>query len=349
MLEAYPRGKTYWARGHVEFNGRKITEYVRKSTGSATLQGAYAWIQEFTEAELRKYHFGEEVLPITFAEASLLADVDIPTAKRLMPIVKQVGDVAIADLSPERIKKLCSKILPDASTDTWRRWIIVPMQRVANAGHAVGRCDKIRVPSFSTQDRLAQDKLRGKKSRQKKTPGSVTWLNNFKLAAHHELYVLARFMFETAARVGQATAMGPEHLKELHRNIVLIPATKGHEEVELEITQELADLLRSITPKAPRNWKNVPENLRVFGYASKDGPRKAWNTACRNAKIEKLVPHGAGRHGFATEMLVRRGVDVATCTAYGRWADKSLFLDTYAQSPEAEKIILEAWGTNSVQ
>lgn len=349
MLEAYKRGKTYWARGRVEFNGRQITGYIRESTGSSTLKGAEDWIRERTEEELRRYHFGDQKPPLTLAEGVLLADLDAQTAKYLIAVIEKIGDTAIDELSPAMIKKICADVLPNASTDTWRRWIIVPIQQVANAGHAAGRCQPVRVPSFTKQERLKQDKKRGKKSRQKKTPGSRAWLEMFRSAASFKLYVLARFMFETAARIGQAVAMTPDHLYRLDENIVVIPAAKGHDDAERVISDELAALLRSLTPTVPNGWEKCKENLRVFGYASKDGPRRAWNTACKKANIERLTPHGAGRHGFATEMFVRQGVDLKSCTEYGRWSDPSLFLQTYSHSEEATAKILAATRTNPEQ
>lgn len=342
MLETYLRGSTYWARGRVEYNGREITGYIRESTGSRTLAGAQEWVTERTGQELRKHHFGDELPPLTLAEGVLLTELDRQAAGYLIPVIEKIGDVALDDLNKERIKKVCREVLPNASCATWRRWIVVPIQQVANAGHAEGRCQPLRVAAFTKLEKQQQDKKRGKKSGKKKTPGSRPWLEAFRTEAPFTLYVMARFMFETASRIGQAVALTPEHLKHIHENIVIIPEAKGHEEVKLEVDVELAALLRQLVPMVPRGWERTPSNLRVFGYASKDGPRKAWNSACKRAGIERLTPHGAGRHGFGTEMLVRKGVDVKACTEYGRWSDVSLFLKTYAHGEESTTKILAA-------
>ena len=347
-LQAYKRGKTWWAKGRVEFNDRPITEYIRESTGASERAGAEDWIRNRTEQELRRYHFGDEQPPITLAEAALLTNLDPQSAKSIMPVVERYGDKRINDLNSEIIKEICRAIRPNDSTDTWKRWILVPLRKIARTAAATGRCHKIEFDGFSNQERLTQDSLRGKKSRPMKKAGSREWLAAFKATAPHKVYVLARFMFETASRIGQATAMSPSHLSRLDENIVIIPPAKGHEEVPLVITEELADLLRSVTPKAPRGWNPLPENIRVFGYASKDGPRSAWNTACKRADIDCLTRHETGRHGFATEMFVRQGVDLKACTEYGRWKDPSLFLKTYAHSEDSENKILEAMSANPV-
>ena len=54
----------------------------------------------------------------------------------------------------------------------------------------------------------------------------------------------------------------------------------------------------------------------VFGYASRCGPLKAWQAACKKASIPYLPPHSAGRHGFGQEMKVRQGVDGKAVAAF---------------------------------
>jgi len=348
-LKAYKRGKTWWAKGRVEFNDRPITEYIRESTGASERAGAEDWIRDRTELELRRYHFGDEQLPITLAEAVLLTDLDTQSAKSMLPVVELYGDNRINDLNSEIIREICRTVRPNDSTDTWQRWILVPLRQIARTAASTGRCHKIEFDSFSNLERVAQDKRRGKKSRPKKRAGSREWLAAFKTTASPPLYVLARFMFETASRIGQATAMTPYHLSHLDENIVIIPSAKGHEETPLLITEELADLLKTLTPQAPRGWDLVPENIRIFGYASKDGPRSAWSTACTRADIDDLTPHEAGRHGFATETFTRNGVDLKACTEYGRWSDPSLFLRIYAHAEESTEKVLTAIRTTPVQ
>ncbi|WP_114010898.1 tyrosine-type recombinase/integrase [Cohaesibacter intestini] len=348
-LKAYKRGKTWWAKGRVEFNDRPITEYIRESTGASEKAGAEDWIRNRTELELRRYHFGDEQPPITLEEAALLTDLDPQSAKRIVPVVELYGKKRINDLNSEIIREICRTVQPNNSTDTWRRWILVPLKKIARTATSTGRCHKIEFDGFNNLERVTQDKKRGKQSRPPKKPGSREWLAAFKTTASPTLYVLARFMFETASRVGQATAMTPYHLSRLDENIVMIPCAKGHSETELEIDDTLANLLRSLEPKTPRGWAKKPENLRVFGYASKDGPTKAWNSACERANITRLTRHEAGRHGFATETFTRKGVDLKACTEYGRWADPMLFLKTYAHAEESTEKVLTAIRTTPVQ
>ena len=345
-LEIYKRGGVYWAKGRIELNGRPVSHYYRQSTGSSSATGASDWCREEEDRVIERYYLGDKVdeRPLTVAEAVTMTEFSPQEAHYVTLLLKRtdIGEEEVNQLTPERIKEACKKTLPHASTDTWRRWIVVPLRKIARAGQSKKRCRELVTVKFTANERIAQDRLRQKASRVRKVPGSREWLDAFQHAAPKRLYVLARFMFETATRVGQACEMGPYHLERLDECIVRIPPAKGHDEVPLKITEELADLLRSITPKAPKGWENKPSNLRVFGYASKDGPTKAWNSACDRAGIERLTRHGAGRHGFATEMFVRRDVDLKACTDYGRWADPGLFLRTYAHSEETDQKILSA-------
>lgn len=62
-LEAYERGKVWWAKGRVEYNGRPVTGYIRESTGASDESGAKDWISEREERERRRYLLGEEAHP----------------------------------------------------------------------------------------------------------------------------------------------------------------------------------------------------------------------------------------------------------------------------------------------
>lgn len=347
-LEPYRRGKVWWAKGRVEYCGRPISRYYRESTRSSTEQGAWQWCEERTQEEVRRHLLGDEVGPLPFAEAVLLYDPDPQTAKYLDRVLGELGAEDVNKITTKQVKELCRKILPNASTDTWRRWIIVPIRAVINNAAELGLCKEIKISGFSTKERVEQDKRRGKKSRPEKRPGSWEWLMAFKEAAPHHLGTMAHLMFVTGTRVGQATEMTPEHLR-LDEGKVVIPGAKGHDDRIVQIPPELVDELRQLRARAPRGWEQCPENLRVFGYASKDGPRKAWATACRKAGIQMLTRHEAGRHGFGQEMCVRQGVDYKSVAEIGGWADTQMLHRTYTHAEDSAEKVLSALRTGRVQ
>lgn len=338
-LVAYQRGHVWWAKGRVGYKGRAITEYIRESTGASTEAGAEEWIKEREEREIRRHLIGDEA-SLTFADAVMLYDATPETAGFLIPLVEILGSEPVASITPKRVRDLGPALQPNNSTDTWRRQIITPVRAVINNAHDLGRCPPIMIKGYTTAERVAQDKVRGKKSRVEKTPGSWEWLLAFREHAGPYNSALALFMFATGARIGQAVAMRPDHLN-LQEAKACIPAAKGHADTWETIPMELVVELANLPPKIPRGWKRHHRNYRVFGFASRCGPLKGWQTACKRAGIEYLPPHSAGRHGFGQEMHIRQGVDAQAVAAKGRWSDVSLVTKTYTH-PEGETDKIQA-------
>ena len=350
-LEPYQRGKIWWAQGRVEINGRPISKYIRESTGSPTKSGAKDWIRERESAEIRRHHVGDEADVFTFNDAVILYDPDPAMAKYLLPIAARFGQLPAQSITPLMIKDLAKELYPTNATDTWRRWVITPARAVINNAHELGKCPPIRVKGFDTEDRILQDRKRGKKSRQQKTPGDWTWLLKFRQHASERHGALALLMFATGARIGQAVEMNPaKHLAKLDRNIVIIPGAKGHDDREIEVAPEVAADLRALPVLWPRGWERTPDNQRVFGFADKDAYRNGWIKACIAAGIPYLPAHSAGRHGFGQEMRVRQGVDKKAVEAFGGWSPHGDMVDrTYTHSEDSGGKVLAGFRTGLVQ
>lgn len=350
-LESYPRGKTWWARGKVEYDGLPITEYIRESTGASTEAGAQEWIRNRTTLEQRRYHLGEEAdaREFTFADAVMEYEATEQMATYLIPIVEKLGSVPVRKITPERVRDLARELYPKNSTDSWKRWVITPTRAVINKANRLGKCPPIRISGFSKKEMIDQDRRRGKESRPKKQPGSFEWLLAFRQKAGRYHAALALFMFTTGARVGQAVAMTPKHLK-LDEGKAIIPGAKGHADREVTLLPELVEELKALPPKAPKDWERRPANMRVFGFASRCGPLSGWKTACKAAKIEYLPPHSAGRHGFGQEMRVRQGVDTKAIEQVGGWSAQSNLIDrVYSHAEDSDGKILKALRTGLVQ
>lgn len=117
----------------------------------------------------------------------------------------------------------------------------------------------------------------------------------------------------------------------------------------MELVVELANLRPRKPRKGTRAITSGYKVEKVFGYATKDGVYKAWKTACKRAGTPEIMPHAAGRHGFATEMLVRQKLDVATVARAGRWSDRALMQKTYMHDEDTTPKIQEALRTGRVQ
>lgn len=353
-LTPYKRGPVWWAKGRIQYNGLPITGYVRESTGASTEAGARQWITERQAAEERRYLLGPDEADkrdFTFADAVLeYKDATPEMAKHLVPLLTRLGRMPVDKITPQMVRDLGSELYPKNSTASWRRWVIVPVRAVINNAAALGKCHHIRVESFSKQDRINQDRKRGKQSGIRKTPGSWEWLLQFRQHAPARHRALALFMFTTGARVGQAVAMKPHHLKRLDEGYATIPGAKGHDDREVRLLPELVEELKALKPSYPRGWDHKPANLRVFGFADKDSPRRGWRTACALAGIAYLPPHSAGRHGFGQEMRVRQGVDVKAVEAVGGWSEQGGMVDrTYTHAEDSDAKILDALRTGRVQ
>jgi len=348
-LETYRRGATWWVRGRIEINGRPVSSYYRCSTGASDEAGARDWIRVETDRVVRRALLGREDAGLTFAEAVMLYPAKPAEAKYLDRVLDDLGEIQCARITPRLVRDLGPKLYPDAATDTWRRQVVTPVSAVINNAHELGRCPPIRIKGYTTAERTAQDARRGKQSRVERQPADRDWHARFDAAAGPYLAALAAFMFETGARIGQAVALTWSAL-DLPQARVRMPASKGHPEQWVAISMGMVARLANLKPKRPHDRKRgrkLPP--RVFGYATRGGPLKAWRTACDKAGIPYLPPHSAGRHGFYTTARLDLGLDPVQAARLGRWSGHALPEATYLHSDVDERAAREALGTRSVQ
>ncbi len=340
-LKPYLRGKTWWAKGRVEYSGSPISDYYRCSTGASDEQAAWDWCREEEQRQLRRFLVGpeEEDGPLNFAGAILLFNCNRKTADYLIPIVKLIGEELVSNITPKRVRELGPILYPDAGTKTWIRQVVTPIRSVINNAHDLGKCPPIKIKGYSTEEQLRQDTERGSTGRNKYPPGSWEWLLQFRAHATQRVAALALTMFVTGARISQAIAMRPDKHLDLEKHRICIPGAKGHGDRWIEIPDWLATELKNLKPRWPRGAERKTENLRVFGYADRSSPRREWNKAIEAAGIDYLPFHAAGRHGFGQEMNIREPVDEKAAGAFGGWSDTNLMRRTYTHAEnEMEKV-----------
>ena len=347
-LEPYLRGKVYWVKGWIEYNSRPIAGPYRQSTRSTSEAGARDWISEETELQIRKHIVGEE-RALRFADATELYQPDSRSARQLLPILDEIGSLPLAAITGRLLKNLGPKLRPNASTDTWWREIVTPARAVINNAHELKGTPLLRVRRYDQFERNAQDKRRGKTSRVERVPATRAWIDAFCAEADPYNAAMARFMFETAARIDQAVSLTPDDLRP-EKAQVRVKAQKGHPESWITVSPEMMAELQELRPKRPHNRRTgaaLPP--RVFGYASSTGYNNRWKTICRRAGIPYLSAHAAGRHGFFTELVIRQGVDPVTAARAGRWSDANLPMSIYAHPESDEADIRARFRTRSVQ
>jgi len=273
-----------------------------------------------------------------------LYDAKPAEAKRLIAIIEVLGDEFLArqvdSITGKHLRDLGRMMKPSAATDTMWREVVSPIRAVINNAHDLGKCPSLRVKRYSENERIDQDVKRGKQSRVERTPGDREWIEAF--CAHADIYnaAMARFMFETAARIDQTVSLTPGDL-DLQNQRVRLKAAKGHPEQWVAISTLMMIELANLPPKQPHN--------RKLGYGSSTGYNKRWRTICNHAGIPYLSAHAAGRHGFYTELRIRQGVDPVTAAKAGRWKDPTLPDRIYAHSETNEAELRERIRTGVVQ
>lgn len=347
-LEIRKRGRVYYAHGWIENNGRKIAGPYRHSTGATTEVGAREWVAEETQYQLRRHLLGEE-LALRFADAIELYSPTAQAAAQLLPLLDEIGDMPLGEITGAFLKSLGPKLKPNASTDTWWWEIVTPARAVINNAHELKGTPLLRVKRFDKFERIAQDTRRGKASRIERSPATREWIEAFCQEADPYNAALVRFMFETAARIDQAVSIRPDDLRP-ETCEVRIKAQKGHPEGWITVSPQMMAELLALKPKRPKNLKTGQLlSSRVFGYGSSTGYNNRWKTICKRAGITYLSAHAAGRHGYFTELVVRQGVDPVTAAKAGRWSDANLPMRIYAHSETDEADIRARFRTEYAQ
>lgn len=341
------RGNVWHIEGRIE--EVPDSPYYRKSTRRVEKKDAQTFLDWFKRSAI-KAHYGEVKASFIFAEAVILYEATREFANYLDSVMPYLEEKQVEDITPKMVKDLGKVICPMNSTDTWQKQIIGPVRAVINHAHQLGLCAPIKISTYTKDERQKQDRFRGKESRVEKTPGCWEWILKFKGVADPHTGLLAQFMFETASRISQAVSLTP-HDMDYENMRFKIPSAKGQPEQWFPLTPELSAELKALPPKRPRYIKGRTKRYeeRVFGYAKKDSVYRKWKRFCKNAAIEEIMPHAAGRHGFGTELLVRQGQDVSTVASAGRWSDKALLLKTYVHSEDTDRKVIEAFRTGRAQ
>ncbi len=361
MLEIYRRGQTWWIRGSAEG-----ADYIRASLGTRDEAVARALKAEIERKARQRRILGDDVPDsrdeLTFAEAFMLYPAGPRQAGYIARVIPHIGDTRCAELTGQQIKDLARRLYPEASTDTWHRQVIVPVRAVVNHAADLGKAHPLRIRTFTRNERMAQDRARGKPSRQAKTAADRDWHEAFRTeclnpSAHSGrrrrkpnpyLAAIVWFMFTTGARVGQAIDIRRTRTDardvDLAGRRVFLPAAKGHEAQWIEITTRTVVDLANLPPR----------HGRAFGYQTRMGVEKAMARVCADAGIARIMPHAAGRHGFFTEVLTRQGEDIKSAMQAGRAASARLVIETYTHADNAKRRIRNAFdngetGTNPVQ
>lgn len=258
---------------------------------------------------------------LTFGEAMALYIEHAKSDRFLLPLLDRWGNTKIADLSSDVIRNGAKALYPKAAAATWNRQVITPARAIINYAADSGLCSHIRIKRFPVATR-------------KRKAGDGTWLRKFQNACQRpSLAALARFMFETGARIGEAIALTWEDVN-LQEAAATFGKTKNGDPHTVYLSPGMVADLASL----------AQDGRKVFGYDHKRTVGRQWAKVVEAAEIEKRTPHEAGRHGFATELIVRNGIDIPTVAKMGNWKSHRLLSETYAHPERERETVLKVFG-----
>lgn len=276
------------------------------------------------EARVRRaaVHGAEAVL--TFAEALNLYSLDGKNTRFTLQLLDYFGKWLVKDISGPEIRKAAKIIYPNAQPATWNRQVVTPMRAIINHAADAKRLQKISVSRF-------------KEERVSRPAGSREWLDAFCKAAKKldmpETAAIARFMFETAARVSEACRMTWDDVN-LQLGTAYLSRTKTTPR-KVFLTRAMVVDLANIRSRHP---------ILVFAAANRSTIKKRVDKVITKAGLPRLTSHEFGRHGFATEMIVRNDVDVATTADHGGWKSRRLLIETYVEGDADRTVIDRVFG-----
>ena len=346
MLKLVKRGNNWHVRGRLESSG----ESVRRSLGTSDEAVAKAKLAQIEREDRKRAILGEDApdprTEVTFAEIVPLYQASDYDARCLIKLLPHIGKMRVSEIRPTILKNLGQIIYPNTSTDTWYRKVVCPARQVVNNAYQMGVAEHpLVVKPFTAQERVRQDRLRGQHSRAKKRAGNHEWLNSFRKAAlttekrrGRHLAALYGFLFTSGTRITQALDIHYPDDVNLTTGEVYLPPCKGLSGRWIMLSDMTLEDLRLLQPTKGR----------LFGYSSRQNVRRAALRVCERAGLEYLTTHEAGRHGYATELMVRKGMDAVT-VAEGQWASPSLLHARYAHAEDAQERKRAAFRTKLTQ
>lgn len=308
------RGGVYYYSGTV--NGHRV----RKS--AETIDRALAEdIAAKHEWQLRRaaVHGPETVL--TFGDAVAIYTEAGKPGTHLRPLFDRWEKTAVKDITPGEVKKAAREIYPKAKPATWNRQVLTPAKAVINHCAELSMCHPIRIKRFKEAKpiRKAVDR---------------SWHDRFARHASPNLAAMVLFMYQTAARISEACSLTWDKVN-LSEGTATFGKTKNGDPHVAYLTTEMVAKL-AMLPKDKR---------KVFGYASRHSVYRQVREACQKAGIAYLGTHQPGRHSFATELVIRRGIDPKTAADIGNWKSVRILLENYAHADDPRGVVNEVFGT----
>ncbi len=262
----------------------------------------------------------------TFAQACVEYLSDGGSNKRLEPILKKIGKKKIGTITPGDIRTLAKQLYPNAGAPMHNRWVITPVQTIINHVHDKGWCSPIRIKRFPEKPAP-------------RVAASREWIDTFVAGSRPNVGAAMFFMYTTAARIGETVKIN-ENTVNYDKAIAWQDTTKTGDPRVYYLTDEMIIMMKALEPVKGKG---------IFGFNHPHGLRNAIQKECAKCGLEYIPPHQAGRHSFATEMIVRNKIDPVSTAQIGGWKNPAILLKTYSHAEDMDNVVRGVFGTKLTQ
>lgn len=359
-LTIYKRGRFWWLTGTIPT--REGEQRVHESTGE-TDEGRANKVRLNRENRAQQEIDLDPKDRFTFAQA---VDAYLDAGKSenfIRRLLEHFADTRISDMTGSEVRAAAKVLYPGAAYTTWNRQVIIPIRAIINLSANDGKCRPVLIKGFSKNERDIK-----RPSTPPKRAVDRSYIDTFREHSDDpRISALMLFLFQTGARISDAIKLEDDSPDiDLVNRKVIFRDMKNGEDGEADLTIEMVYEIQQL-----REWKRerlaawetrIPwgknrragprhsgraakkPNGRLFGFMTRRSVYKDIKRICKLAGLPYLGTHQPGRHSFATEMIVRHGVDVATTAAKGRWKTKKLLLENYTHGEKGKGVIDKVFG-----
>lgn len=240
----------------------------------------------------------------------------------LAPLLKRFGDQQVTAITPLGVHNAAAELYPEATPSTRNRQVLTPMRAVLFHAHELGW----RMPARIRPLRCPKPKTA--------PPASRRWLERFIEQCDEDnlphLAACVLFMNLTGARVSEAIDLLGAQV-DLRGRTALLLKTKTDVNSRRFLPDHLLERIRDL---------GIRPGERVFRYSSRFSVNERIKAVCERAGLPYKSSHILGRHSFATNAL-NAGVSVRVAMDAGGWKSSSIFLETYAHSVDAGRVVMD--------
>jgi len=324
MANIFRRGNSYYCEFTVD--GVRY----RRSCRTLSKKIASEYANDFEATVRRQAIYGRNV-EITFADAAKAYIKDGGEERFVGRLVRHFGARRLSSIKPNDVRDAARIIYPNAGNATRNRQAIVPAVAIINHASAADGDRYFRVERFPVK-------------RKQRPAATREWINDFRRAClvrnNPALAAFALFIHTTGARLSQAINLTWDEVDLRNSRVRLWTGKTGPKGPERE--SHIAYLTHEMTNEILRLRGVHP--TRVFGYNCKGTLDKQWARVIREAGLVKLTTHEAGRHAFATEMMVKHKHDPVTTAKMGGWKSARMLFEVYAHPDEGNDIANAVFG-----